>query len=148
MFGTGEGFGGWGGRDERDWASDSDGLESSTRSKRNTAAAMDRWVDEQMFEEDVRAVLRMMRPNRRERLMGWNEHRTGGAHFRATISWDDKVPDDEIFSIPNLAEVLESILVGSIKSEAELTGEEECAAYRQVLRELSHRVDEFAERFS
>src|SRR5882724_12653970 len=53
-----------------------------------TAPAVERWVDEQMFEEDLRAVLLMMRPNRRERLMGWNEYRTGGRHFRATVSLD------------------------------------------------------------
>ena len=50
----------------------------------------DRWVNEQMFEEDVRAVLRMMRPHGRERLQGWREYRTGGSHFRVTISWDDE----------------------------------------------------------
>src|SRR5258708_37902725 len=55
-----------------------------------TQHAVDRWVDEQMFEEDVRAVLMMMRPNRRERLMGWSEYRTGGKHFRVTISWDEE----------------------------------------------------------
>ena len=32
---------------------------------------VDRFVEEQMFEEDVRAVLNMLRPNRRERLAGW-----------------------------------------------------------------------------
>ena len=34
---------------------------------------VDRFVEEQIFEEDVRAVLSMMRPNKRERLCGWNE---------------------------------------------------------------------------
>src|SRR5690348_9426 len=48
----------------------------------------DRWMDEQLFEEDVRAVMLMLRPHRRERMAGWSEYRTGGKHFRATISWD------------------------------------------------------------
>src|ERR1700710_1438618 len=50
----------------------------------------DRWMQEQMFEEDVRAVLGMLRPNRQERIAGWSEYRTGGKHFRATISWDEE----------------------------------------------------------
>src|SRR5215211_1983681 len=47
-----------------------------------------RWEQEQLFEEDVRAVLNMLRPNRAERLLGWSEYRTGGQGFRATISWN------------------------------------------------------------
>jgi hypothetical protein len=111
-----------------------------------------------MFEEDVRAVLMMMRPNRRERLQGWQEYRTGGKHFRATISWDeefanngepDRLPSgNDISAVPNLVDVLESILIGSIRADAELTGEEECATYREILRELSLRVDQYAERFA
>src|SRR3954471_4317937 len=92
-----------------------------------TAPAVDRWVEEQMFEEDVRAVLLMMRPHSRERLMGWSEYRTGGKHFRATVSWDeefaadagtspDPEPADDVFSVPNFADVLEALLVGSIRS--------------------------------
>ena len=54
------------------------------------AGEVDRWVEEQMFEEDVRSVLKMMRPNRREKLSGWNEYRTGGSHYRITVSWDDE----------------------------------------------------------
>jgi hypothetical protein len=100
----------------------------------------------------------MMRPNRRERLAGWHEYRTGGKHFRATIAWDDAFATDgqpdrlpsgnEISTVPNLVDVLEAILIGSVRSDAELTAEEETAAYRDVLRELSLRVDLFAERFS
>ena len=121
-------------------------------------APVDRWVEEQLFEEDVRAVLMMMRPNRRERLQGWHEYRTGGKHFRATISWDDEFatrnePDrlpagNEISTVPNLVDVLEAILIGSVRSDAELGAEEESAAYRDVLRELALRVDQFADRFA
>src|SRR5688500_8805879 len=57
---------------------------------RRESLAVDRWVDEQMFEEDVRSVLKMLRPNRRERLMGWKEYRTGGANFRVTVSWNEE----------------------------------------------------------
>jgi hypothetical protein len=120
-----------------------------------TQRAVDRWMDEQMFEEDVRAVLMMIRPNRRERLMGWSEYRTGGKHFRVTISWDEEFakasaaeaavqPLHGVFSVPGFVDVLESILLGSIRSEADLTAEEECDAYRAVLGELSRRVDAFA----
>jgi hypothetical protein len=143
--------------DDQDWTSDFRS-ESATKAKAAQTAAVDRWVDEQMFEEDVRAVLMMMRPNRRERLQGWHEYRTGGKHFRATISWDDEFatsgePDrlpsgNEISTVPNLVDVLEAVLIGSIRPDAELTGEEECAAYRETLRELSLRVDQFAERFA
>jgi hypothetical protein len=121
-----------------------------------TKYAVDRWVDEQMFEEDVRAVLRMMRPNHRERLMGWSEYRTGGTHFRVTIAWDEEFakasaaeaavnPLHGAFSVPGFVEVLESLLMGSVRSEAELTAEEECDAYRAVLGELCRRVDAFQE---
>lgn len=120
-----------------------------------TAPAVDRWVDEQMFEEDLRAVLLMMRPHRRERLMGWSEYRTGGRSFRATVSWDeefagdagtspDPQPQDDVFVVPNFADVLESLLIGSIRSDAELTTGQECEAYRSLLHELERRVDERA----
>ena len=150
----------FGGRndDDRDGTSDFREEAAVATKKAAETAAVDRWVDEQMFEEDVRAVLMMMRPNRRERLQGWHEYRTGGKHFRATISWDDEFATDgqpdrlpsgnEISTIPNLVDVLEAILIGSIRSDAELTGEEESAAYRDVLRELALRVDQFAERFA
>jgi hypothetical protein len=121
-----------------------------------TAPAVDRWVEEQMFEEDVRAVLLMMRPHSRERLMGWSEYRTGGKHFRATVSWDEEFaadagtsPDpqatDDVFSVPNFADVLEALLVGSIRSELELTTEEETETYRAVLSELARRVEQRAQ---
>jgi hypothetical protein len=137
--------------EERSWESDRSHMKS--RLNPHTAPAVDRWVDEQMFEEDLRAVLMMMRPHRRERLMGWTEYRTGAKHFRATISWDeefaadasndpDPQPRDEVFSVPNFVDVLETLIVGSIRSDAELTDEEESDAYRSLLGELARRVEE------
>ena len=136
--------------DERSWRQEREQLK--TRMNPRTAPAVDRWVDEQMFEEDVRAMLLMMRPHRRERLMGWSEYRTGGRHFRATVSWDeefaadegsnpDPQPHDEVFTVPNFADVLEALVIGSIRSDAELTGDEECDTYRALLGELSRRVE-------
>jgi hypothetical protein len=114
-------------------------------------AAVDRFTEEQMFEEDVRTVLSMMRPHRKERLMGWNEYRTGGAQFRATISWEpgfeqagsDRTSDAERgLSIPHMTDVLESILVGSVKNQDDLHAHEEFEIYRDVVRELYRRLDE------
>ncbi|HSV13301.1 MAG TPA: hypothetical protein VLI90_03535 [Tepidisphaeraceae bacterium] len=106
---------------------------------------VDRWVNEQMFEEDVRAVLRMMRPHGRERLQGWKEYRTGGAHFRVTVSWDDEfeitAPNDPL-AVPHIADVIETLLVGSAKRQDELTAPEEFEQYRQVLREVYGRLQE------
>ena len=103
---------------------------------------VDRWVDEQMFEEDVRAVLKMMRPNRRERLQGWDEYRTGGPQFRVTISWDPEFGSDDTLKVPNISEVLENILIGTIKCDEELTAAQEFEIYRSVVRDLYRRVDE------
>jgi hypothetical protein len=138
----------------RDWDGGQKERRQQLRTRMNprTAPAVDRWVDEQMFEEDIRAVLLMMRPHGRERLMGWSEYRTGAKHFRATVSWDeefaadsgtepDPQPYDEMFRVPNFADVLETLLVGSIRSDAELTTEEECDTYRALLAELIRRVD-------
>jgi len=116
-----------------------------------TARTLDRWADEELFEEDLRTVMQMMRPHRRERLMGWSEYRTGGRHFRATISWDetfaadassqpDPQPCDDCFTIPNFADVLESLLIGSIRPDADLTPEQRTAAYQALLRDLTHRL--------
>jgi len=114
-----------------------------------------RWEQEQLFEEDVRAVLNMMRPNRAERLLGWSEYRTGGNGFRATISWDPSVcdaplkrrrpgsnPADDNFVVPQMTDVLESILVGSVKNADELAATQEFDLYRQVIHELGRRLDE------
>jgi hypothetical protein len=118
----------------------------------HTAPAVDRWVDEQMFEEDVRAVMSMMRPHRRERLLGWSEYRTGAKHFRATVSWDEEFAADagsevdpqlldEVFVVPNFADVLESLNVGSVRSDAHHTTDQECETYRAQRGELSRRVE-------
>jgi hypothetical protein len=108
-----------------------------------------RWQDEQLFEEDVRTVLNLFRPHRAERLLGWNEYRTGGEGFRATISWDGKGirgggqnPADAHFVVPQMTDVLESILVGSIKNADELAAAQEFEIYREVIRELHRRLDE------
>src|SRR3712207_2186233 len=75
---------------------------------RQVHGEMRRWRDEQMFEEDVRAVLSMLRPHRTERLRGWDEYRTGGGHFRATVSWDEQFEegtDRELWVVPQVAQV-------------------------------------------
>ena len=80
------------------------------------SSGADAWMREQMFEEDVRAVLAMMRPHGRERLMGWKEYRTGGPHFRVTVSWDDSFERTNVVQplvVPNMTDVLENLLVGS-----------------------------------
>lgn len=126
-------------------------------------ASLHRWEQEQLFEEDLRAVLSMLRPNRQERLLGWSEYRTGGAGFRATISWDPELDDaaagahpipgaarsrpgrnpaDEHFVVPQMTDVLEAILVGSVKGADEMAAEQEFEFYRQVIRELHRRLDE------
>jgi hypothetical protein len=121
-------------------------------------ASLARWEQEQLFEEDVRAVLNMLRPNRAERLLGWSEYRTGGHGFRATISWDPAAmelssshrrgpgqggnPADEHFVVPQMTDLLESILVGSVKNADELAAKQEFDLYRQVIRELGRRLDE------
>ena len=110
------------------------------------AAGADRWADEQLFEEDVRAVLTLMRPNRRERLLGWSEYRTGGAHFRATLSWDEhfELADGGRGKtrVPNMADVLEAILVGSARHDDDLLPAEEFEIYRGVVRELYRRLND------
>jgi len=111
--------------------------------------ALMRWEQEQLFEEDVRAVLNMLRPNRAERLLGWSEYRTGGDGFRATISWDARHqphprrnPADAHFVVPQMTDVLESILVGSVKNADEMAARQEFEIYREVVRELHRRLDE------
>jgi len=106
---------------------------------------VDRWVEEQMFEEDVRAVIAMMRPHSRERLLGWNEYRTGGAHFRVTVSWDnqfDPTQSARQWTIPNLGEVLEAIVIGSARHDDDLHAHEEFDRYRAVVRRLYDRLNE------
>lgn len=108
-------------------------------------ANAERWMQEQLFEEDVRAVLAMMRPNRQERLAGWSEYRTGGAHFRATISWDKEfgsASPDSGLRVPCIADVLEAILVGSATNQDELMPAQEFEMYREVVCELYRRLDQ------
>ena len=64
------------------------GVDGPPRGRSAAAHGADCFVEDQLFEEDVRAVVAIMRPHRRERLMGWTEYRTGGANFRATVSWE------------------------------------------------------------
>lgn len=107
--------------------------------------AAERWVAEQIFEEDVRSVLRMLRPHRRERVLGWNEYRTGGAHFRVTVSWDGQYQAESQagpLHVPHLADVMESLRVGSAKDQDELSAAEEFGHYRAVVQELARRIDE------
>ena len=109
------------------------------------AHGVERWVEEQLFEEDVRAMLRLMRPNRQERLKGWSEYRTGGEHFRVTVSWDEEFAhpgEEHVWRVPRLADVIESILVGSARNSDELTAEQEFDMYRAVLRDVGRRLDE------
>lgn len=112
---------------------------------------LDRWNEQQLFEEDLRAVMTMLRPHKRERLLGWSEYRTGGANFRATIAWD---PEQEVnasqdqndaeaqLQVPRMTDVLEAILVGSVKNQDDIAPAEEFEVYRDVLRELGRRLDE------
>ena len=119
----------------------------------DAAEAATRFEDDQMFEEDVRAVVAMMRPHRRERLMGWTEYRTGGANFRATISWNrsferaQQSEEERCLTVPRLTDVLESILVGSVKDQDGLTAAEEFEIYRGIVRELHSRLNEMRSRY-
>jgi hypothetical protein len=106
---------------------------------------VDLWVDEQMFEEDVRAVVRMMRPNSRERLRGWKEYRTGGAHYRITVSWDDEfeiTSKDTSLAVPHMSDVIETILVGSARNSDELNAGDEFEQYRRVIRDVYQRLEQ------
>ena len=104
---------------------------------------VDRFMEDQLFEEDVRCVLKLMRPHRRERLEGWQEYRAGGADFRATISWSAEFSPEaetEPLLVPRMADVLESILIGSARRQDELTAEQEFGLYRDVIRDLYQRL--------
>jgi hypothetical protein len=129
------------------------GSEATPRGRQSVAHDADRFVEDQLFEEDVRAVVAIMRPHRRERLMGWTEYRTGGANFRATVSWErsfergPQTPAERRLRIPRLAHVLESILVGSVREVDGLTAAEEFGLYRDVVRELYRRLDAIEGRY-
>ena len=137
---------------------------------RRESLAVERWVDEQMFEEDVRSVLKMLRPNRRERLLGWKEYRTGGANFRVTVSWNEEFenapptrtlmigdapveqppadgprsPRDggHALLVPHMIDVIEAFLIGSARDQDEISAQEEFGYYRTVVSELARRIDE------
>ncbi len=109
------------------------------------ASSADRWMEEQLFEEDVRTVLRLLRPNRRERLEGWSEYRTGGADFRVTVSWSKDFPHEgeaQHWRVPRIAEVLEALLVGSVRGIDEIPPEAEFRLYRDAVERLRRRLDE------
>ena len=110
---------------------------------RKPAYPVDRWVEEQMLEEDLRAVLRMIRPHGRERLSGWKEYRTGGAGFRVTVSWDPELEKGgEPLAVPNMTDVLEALLIGSAVEQDDLTPHEEFDHYRAAVAEVNRRIDE------
>ena len=111
---------------------------------------VDRFMEEQMFEEDLRAIMLMLRPHKGERLAGWKEYRTGGSQFRVTIAWDPQFGQDVAdhgLAIPNMADVLEAILVGSACAQDELTADEEFGAYKKIVRELYRRLNELESRY-
>jgi hypothetical protein len=124
-----------------------------SRARPGPAHDADRFVEDQLFEEDVRAVVAILRPHRRERLMGWTEYRTGGAHFRATVSWEpsfERGPQtaaERRLRVPRLTDVLESILVGSVRDLDGLSAAEEFGIYRDVVRELYRRLDAVENRY-
>ncbi len=109
------------------------------------ASSADRWMEEQLFEEDVRAVLQMLRPNRRERLDGWSEYRTGGSGFRVTLNWSSDFPqagETHVWRVPRIAEILEALLVGSVRGIDEIPPQVEFQLYREVVEQLRRRLDE------
>jgi hypothetical protein len=143
--------GGFPGR--RQFSFDAAALRTAGSPAIDAAEATGRFVEDQMFEEDVRAVISMMRPHRRERLMGWTEYRTGGSNFRVAVSWnrsferEPQTSDEQCLSVPHLTEVLESLLVGCVKDQDGLTAAEEFDIYRGIIRDLYFRLDEMQSRY-
>jgi hypothetical protein len=120
-------------------------IQENVQHQKTLQHQMDRWVEEQVFEEDVRALIQFLRPHRQERMLGWNEMRTGGSQFRVTVSWDPEAEQqnrDGSFAVPKMTDVLEAILIGSARNPDELQAKEEFELYRKVVQELSHRLDE------
>src|SRR5438270_786169 len=88
-------------------------------------------------------------------------HRAGGERVdgavqnAATLGWrrtcahprDDEneylSSQPQAFAVPNFVAVLESLLLGSIRADGELSAEAECGAYRAILGELARRIDTF-----
>ena len=111
---------------------------------------MDRWVEQELFEEDLRAVMNMLRPHKRERLLGWQEYRSGGKHHRVTISWDEPFAQQDpqpVLAVPNMTDVLESILVGSALRQDQMQPHEEFELYRAVVKDLYRRIIEMESRY-
>ena len=120
-------------------------MNSNSQRHQTTQHQMDRWVEEQLFEEDVRAMVRWLRPHRYERMLGWKEMRSGGAKFRVTVSWDPDSENQNRFgklNVPHMADVLEAILIGSARNQDDLGAAEEFELYRKVAAELLRRIDE------
>ena len=75
------------------------------------------------------------------------------ANFRATVSWErsfergPQTPAERRLRIPRLADVLESILVGSVHDVDGLTAAEEFGLYRDVVGELYRRLDAIESRY-
>jgi hypothetical protein len=109
---------------------------------------LSQWKSEMDFEEDVRDILKLLRPHRGERLKGWNEHRTRGDGFRVTVSWDPSHEEThEPFCIPKIADVIESLLVGSAREQDLLDPHAEFELYASVVRELDARLRELRSRY-
>jgi len=109
---------------------------------------LSQWKSETEFEEDVRDILKLLRPHRGQRLQGWREHRTKGDGFRVTVSWDPaQVQMQEAFCIPKIADVIESLLVGSAREQDLLDPQAEFELYASVVRELGERLTELRSRY-
>lgn len=114
------------------------------------------WLEDAMFQNHLCDVLARMRPHRVERLAGWREYRVRGDGFRVSVAWDPqrnagsdsrgdrgetrRAPDADL-AIPDMVEVLEAILVGSVNNQDSLDPAEEFARYSRVVRELADRLE-------
>jgi hypothetical protein len=108
------------------------------------------WRREVDFEEDVRSLIRLLRPHRQELLKGWTEHSTRGEHFRVTVAWDpilDAAAKQSPLEIPNLTDVFEAVLIGSAKNQDELEPKAEFELYASVVRELDARLRDLRSRY-
>jgi len=112
-------------------------------------AFLSQWKSEMDFEEDVRDLLKLLRPNRAERVKGWRDYRTKGDGYRVTVSWDPSLESllQGPFCIPRMADVLESILVGSAREQDLLDPQAEFELYAGIVRELTERLKEMRSRY-
>ena len=109
---------------------------------------LSQWKSEMDFEEEVRDILKLLRPHRGQRLQGWREHRTKGDGFRVTVAWDPAHGETrEPFCIPKIADVMESLLVGSAREQDLLDPQAEFELYASVIRELDARLKELRSRY-